>query len=711
MSQTKTTAGFLAGAVGSVLLALLTWWGTQPAPVEGFGLVGEEFFADLKPAETTALRVVVYDPKQGDVQEPFVVENTDGIWRLPYYYDYPADGEDRLAETTTSLIGIKRGALRSRLASDHARLGVVDPLEEDPEILEGHGSRITLYKNGNVEKGIAVADLIIGRKATDFEAEEDDEEEEPDEPVQVADISGNYYVRHPDEDETYVATLNIKLSTKFSDWVEDDLLKTQQDNLVNLEMRSIKQNPDRSIEQIAEATLTRGTSTDPWVLSGLNEDTEETNEENIREIVSTLDNLKLSAVRPRPRRRDGKPLLLGDLTLNIPKGVELNPQMEMELQRDIQGNLGQSGFGIYMDSKAGKVQLYARGGELSAGEKSGVRYHLSFGESFMGTQDEILVGGAPEEAKEGKEKPEKKKGEGEEAEDDGKIASRFLIVRATYDESLLGSPLVEPVKPEVPEGVKVDKDGNVIEPEKPAEPATTEKPESNGTPSPAPEKKPEGNASADEDACQEEEEKPAGGKAEEKPAQDTEKPAARLPQQPDTEKPADEKPTEKKPETGDTPSEETKLPKPDPVAEYKARLSAWRIATIKYGQDVQERKEKAKEGQKRVDELNHRFADWYYVITEEDYKKLRRTREELAKAREKPEETEGTTEPGASGPPKIDTPETGTDNKPAGSAEKPAGTDEKPAETKEKPESTEKPAEETEKPKADPAPTNPADNN
>jgi hypothetical protein len=677
MSQTKTTAGFLAGAVGAVLLALVTWWGTQPAPIEGFNLVGEEFFAELKPAETTALRVVVYDPKQGDVQKPFVVQVSDGIWQLPYYYDYPADGEDRLAETTTSLIGTKRGALRSRLASDHARFGVVDPLEKDPEILEGHGSRITLYKDGNVEKGIPVADLIIGRKATDFEAEED--EEESDEPVQVADISGDYYVRRPDEDETYVATLNIKLSTKFSDWVEDDLLKTQQDNLVNLEMRTIKQNPDRSIEQVAEVTLTRGNSTDPWALSGLNEQTEETNEDNIRDIVSTIDNLKLSAVRPRPRRRDGEPLLLGDLSLNIPKGAKLTPQVERDLQRDIQGNLGQSGFGIYMDSKAGKVQLYARGGELSAGEKSGIRYHLSFGESFKGTQDEILVGGAPEKPKEGEEKPEKNEDK-EETEDDGKIASRFLIVRATYDESLLGPPLVEPAKPKVPDGVKVDEEGNVLEPEKPAEPETPEKPESNNTPSPAPEKKPEGNTSADEDACQDEKEKSADDKPEEKP------------------------------ETGDTPSEETELPKPDPVAEYKAQLSAWRTAKTKYEQDVDDRKETAKESQKRVAELNYRFADWYYVITEEDYTKLRRTREELTKTKEKPEETEGSTEPGASGPPKIDAPDTDTENKPAGTDEKPAGTDGKPAESIKKPASPEKSAEETEKPKVDAAPKASSDN-
>ncbi|MBC8288759.1 MAG: hypothetical protein H8E37_00425 [Planctomycetes bacterium] len=200
MSQTKTTAGYLAGAVGSVLLALVTWWATQPAPVEGFGLVGEEFFPELKPAETTALRVVVYDPKQGDVQEPFIVENSDGIWRLPYYYEYPADGEERLAATTTSLIGTTRGSLRSRLPTDHVRFGVVDPLEQDAEILEGHGSRITLYKGGTVEKdGVVVADLIIGKKVVDFESEEDDEDES-DSPVQVAEVSGDDYARHTEED-------------------------------------------------------------------------------------------------------------------------------------------------------------------------------------------------------------------------------------------------------------------------------------------------------------------------------------------------------------------------------------------------------------------------------------------------------------------------------------------------------------------------------
>jgi hypothetical protein len=632
MSQTQKTIGFFVSAVASVALALLTWWGTQPTPVDGFGKVGEEFFPELDSKEATALRVVVYDKKQGEIQKPFIVQEVDGIWQLPGFHNYPADGEERLADTTTSLIGTKRGTLRSRLASDHVRFGVVNPLETDADILEGHGSRVTLYKGGDVEKGIVIADLIIGKKVSDFESDDADDSEDDGKATQVADVSGDYYVRHPDEVETYVANLNIKLSTKFSDWVEDDLLKTQQDNLAKLELTSWQQTPDRRIEVVTEASLTREQSADPWALAGLKEETEEINEDAIREIVSTLDSLKLSAVRPRPRRRDGKPLLLGDLTLNIPKGVALDAQTERELQRDIQGNLGDSGFAIYMDSKAGKVQLYAQGGELSAGEKTGVRYHLSFGDSFQGTQDEILVGG---EAEDTGEKDGKKSKEADT--DNGKVASRYLIVRATLDESLFGPPLVKPTKPEVPDGVKVDEEGNVIEP-----PVTEPKPgqadaSSDGEKS-AKEATPK--QPADESSCQDEtpaKEEEKNNKEEKKPAEtpNTEKPAVANPQESPEEKPS----TVNTPPVGPAPAETAVEPKPDPIADYKAALINYRIATIKHGQDVEVRTEKTAEGKKRVDELNRRFADWYYVITEEDYKKMRRTRDELVKVKEKPVET------------------------------------------------------------------------
>ena len=54
--------------------------------------------------------------------------------------------------------------------------------------------------------------------------------------------------------------------------------------------------------------------------------------------------------------------------------------------------------------------------------------------------------------------------------------------------------------------------------------------------------------------------------------------------------------------------------------------------------------EKVAAGQKRVEELNTRFADWYYVISENVFKKLRLARKELIKVKQ-PEPTEMQTPP------------------------------------------------------------------
>ena len=39
------------------------------------------------------------------------------------------------------------------------------------------------------------------------------------------------------------------------------------------------------------------------------------------------------------------------------------------------------------------------------------------------------------------------------------------------------------------------------------------------------------------------------------------------------------------------------------------------------------------EGRTKADELNARFADWYYVIAAEDFEKLRVTRKDLLRAK------------------------------------------------------------------------------
>ena len=83
------------------------------------------------------------------------------------------------------------------------RYGVVNPKTKsvDVEEVEGIGKRLTLRgKDDSV-----LVDLIIGKK--------------------VEDQDGSYYVRHPDEDEVYITELDIDLSTKFTDWIDSDLLR------------------------------------------------------------------------------------------------------------------------------------------------------------------------------------------------------------------------------------------------------------------------------------------------------------------------------------------------------------------------------------------------------------------------------------------------------------------------------------------------------
>jgi len=57
--------------------------------------------------------------------------------------------------------------------------------------------------------------------------------------------------------------------------------------------------------------------------------------------------------------------------------------------------------------------------------------------------------------------------------------------------------------------------------------------------------------------------------------------------------------------------------------------------------------EKVVDGKKRVEELNGRFADWYYIVSDEEFKKIHLNREAVIKAKAEPASD---TAPGPSGP-------------------------------------------------------------
>ena len=166
-----------------------------------------------------------------------------------------------------------------------------------------------------------------------------------------------------------------------------------------------------------------------------------------------------------------------------------------------------------------------------------------------------------------------------EKEKSSPALNRYLFVMAQFDESQIPRPQLEPVP---------------------------------GEDQPAEEAKPTKDKPADEKANEEKTEEKV---PEQKTADDTSKP----------EPPAADAPPEEKPEAKPaTPDEEKKIA----IQKENKRKQETYDSAIQKGQD-------------RVKELNERFADWYYVISDDVYKKIHLGSKEIIKKKESKEAKEG----------------------------------------------------------------------
>lgn len=403
MQESQRTLAFVGVAAASLVVALFAA-PTAPKPPATFDQVGEEFFADFTdPANAKTLQVIAYDSEKAE-SRLFGVEFKDGIWRIPSRHNYPADGKDRLAKCAASIMGLKRESLAGQRAAEHPEFEVVDPLDQSSESLK-RGQRITLKD----ASGDVLADYIIGK--------------------QVPSRAGYYYIRRADENATYIAKIQLDLSTKFADWIEPDLLKVDGMKLLGIEIDNYSIDYEKeSIVSRDRSQLTRKNGSDPWKLEGLDDTKEELNQDEIRKLVDGLDNMKIVGVRPKP------PTLSRDLKMG--EGLQLDPL--------VRSDLGQKGF-MFARTQSGGMQLVSKEGEVVAKTDQGVVYALYFGEVFSGTEEEIEFGFAKDSAAEEKADAEKP------AEtDDGQQKSRYLFVTVQFDDSAIAGKPTEPVKPEEP---------------------------------------------------------------------------------------------------------------------------------------------------------------------------------------------------------------------------------------------------------------------
>jgi hypothetical protein len=431
----KRTLVYLAVSATSVALGLYTYSSNKPREIEDYGRVGEEFYPQFNnPNDATSLEVTVFDEDNATISD-FQVEFRDGMWRIPSHYNYPADAKERLAKTAASIIGIKRAALVSRLETDQAEYGVIDPKLQDPSKLKGRGSRITLKQGDQI-----LADYIIGKPHKEG--------------------GGRYYVRSPEEKETYLARFEVDLSTRFQDWIDTDLLTIEQDKLTDIivnKYRIDEQAGRPTDDEITE--IHREKFGEPWQIADLDTEVLEVNSDAVRKLVSSLVETKVLGVRPKPEG------LTPDL--GVTDAVARNPVLIGNIRND----LASKGFFLVQAREGGDLQVVAREGSFYAATNEGVMYELHFGEVFTGSLREIETG-LPPANQESEQESEEPAGEDEQPESDSgeRKQSRYLFVKVTYAPQFLGPEPVKPEPPEQPESADPDDPLRAVKPGETAKP-------------------------------------------------------------------------------------------------------------------------------------------------------------------------------------------------------------------------------------------------
>ena len=348
MSELKKTLLFCASAVVLTAAAVAVDPGARSPSI--FNDQGEVFYPGFTdPQAPKAIEVIEYNDETATAT-PLKVEFRDGQWLIPSHHDYPADAENRLADTSAALIELKKDILVSDRVEDHAEYGVIDPLDESGASLEGRGNRVTLRDEG----GEVLADFIIGKD--------------------VADKPGYKYMRVPEQRRVYAVQTDAKISSRFQDWIETDLLKINTIDLRRVVVKgySIQTDPfgRPAIRPAAELTLTRNED-NQWRLGG-----REPNKEATRQLEQALDQLRIVDVQQKP----------AILTADLKTKGKVEPTMQAAQA------LVQRGFYL-----GGDGSIYGAEGELIVDTKNGLRYTLRFGEIAQGGA------GASADAEEGEE--------------------------------------------------------------------------------------------------------------------------------------------------------------------------------------------------------------------------------------------------------------------------------------------------------------------
>jgi hypothetical protein len=294
---------------------------------------GEAFYPNFMDAQAPrTIEVVDYDEASATAL-PLKVQFQQGKWVIASHYNYRVDIGDRLAKTAAALMYLKKDMVRSDSTLDHAKYGVVDPLDEKASGLTGRGKRVTLRDaNGGI-----LADYILG-KPVDGKA-------------------GYRYVRVPGQKRTYAVKTDADPSARFADWVNAGLLRIASASIRKVTIN--RYNIDAAAGRMSNAETTVLTEDKgEWKAAA----GEKLNLPAVHAMAAALDGLKIVDVRPKP------PGLAAGL-----RHEELQLTLETALSLQKAG---------YFFTPQGRV--YSSEGDMMVETNNGLIYQLRFGEVATG---------------------------------------------------------------------------------------------------------------------------------------------------------------------------------------------------------------------------------------------------------------------------------------------------------------------------------------
>jgi hypothetical protein len=600
MTEPIKTIVFVVVGAAALVAAYFIDRPKQTVNVES--LVGEVLNNDFEVDAPKRLKIVRYDRQTGETRQ-FEVASVDGVWSIPSKQDYPADATRQMAAAANALIDRKILRVAAEDAQGHEELGVVDPLSSKLDSNStGVGTRVIMTD----ADGKDLVDMIIGKK--------------------VKGSDGQRYVRKANQDVVYVVELNAEpLSTNFDDWIEDDLLKLSPFDIRRVFINDysaelgLGMTPDGRVaphiswDRRNEFTVTYDNADSKWKLADIQKydkskkamvpdklaEDEELNQDSLGTLRNALDDLLIVDVARKP---DG-------LSADLKAGNDfLNNE---EAYRD----LVSKGFSPVPLKPGAEPEILSSEGEVICSLRDGVEYVLRFGQlqvqtesaagetaasepdaeaSKNGAADANAVGDKADAAK--ADAAAAKKDAGSE---EGKNLRRYLFVMARFNEDVVEKPKLKEL-PSTQEN-------------------PSESPKGEAAAAPA--------AGGDEPAAADKAE-PTDETSPEQPKDD--QPQADQAKSDETkpeEKPEDDKPAAAKPAEGEAAEE--------PSAEDKA--AAERKAIEEENKRLQDEYNRTVEGgKKKVTELNKRFGDWYYVISNDVYKQIHLGRAQVIKKKEKP---------------------------------------------------------------------------